>query len=534
MSRRTFLRRAGAAALALAAPWGSALAQRTRPAQKRLGASEPFDYAYLKGLARGLSQKAYQPQPEHLPPAIARLDWDHWEAIRFRDEHSLWARDGLRYQIRFSHLGFRVRKPVRMYMVEEGRAQELAFDPAMFDYSRAGVRPQELPPTMGFGGFQVFYHTDWVRDCAVFQGASYFRATDGDLQYGMSQRGLAIDTGMPQPEEFPDFIAWYLEKPAKDSDALSVYGLLDSPSVAGAYRFVIDVGDTQVMDVDAALYPRKQIERLGIAPGTSMFFAGKNQKNISEDWRPEIHDSDGLQIWSGAGEWIWRPLVNPPGLRVNTFVDDSPRGFGLMQRERRFEQYEDDGVFYEKRPSTWVEPKAGWGRGSVMLVEIPTRDETADNIVAFWNPVDKPQRGQELLYGYRLYWCRHNPVSSPLALGRYTWAGIGGVIGQPRTHFSWRFVVDFFGGDLSLLAGNERVVPVISTSRGRIEIPSARILRPENGWRAMFDLAPNDESVEPINLRLYLALDGQPLSETWLYQYTPPSTEQRKLLLERA
>jgi glucans biosynthesis protein len=421
-----------------------------------------------------------------------------------------------------------------MYVVEDGRAQELAFDPSMFDYSRAGVRPSELPPTMGFGGFRVFFHTDWIRDCSVFQGASYFRAVDGDLQFGMSHRGLAVNTGMNEPEEFPDFIAYYLERPARDSNQLTVYGLLDSASVTGAYRFVIDVGDVQRMDIDAALYPRKTIERLGIAPGTSMFFVGKNQRTLSEDWRPEIHDSDGLQIWSGAGEWLFRPLVNPGVVRVNSFVDEAPHGFGLVQRERRFEQYEDDGVFYERRPAAWVEPKASWGKGAVMLVEIPTRDETMDNVVAFWNPADKPQRGQELLFGYRLYWCRNPPVAPPLALARETWTGIGGIIGQPRTHFSWRFVVDFFGGDLSLLDGNAKVLPVISASRGRIEIASARPVRPLDGWRAMFDLAPTDDGTEPINLRLYLAFEGQPLTETWIYQYTPPTPEQRKALLERS
>jgi glucans biosynthesis protein len=288
------------------------------------------------------------------------------------------------------------------------------------------------------------------------------------------------------------------------------------------------------MDIDLALYPRKQIERLGIAPGTSMFFVGKNQRNLSEDWRPEIHDSDGLQMWTGSGEWLFRPLVNPNVLRVNSFVDDSPHGFGLVQRERRFEQYEDDGVFYERRASAWVEPKASWGKGAVMLVEIPTRDETMDNIVAFWNPAEKPQRGQELLFGYRLYWCRNPPVSPALALARETWTGIGGIIGQARTHFSWRFVVDFFGGSLDLLDGTAKVTPMISASRGHIEIPSARPVHPLHGWRAMFDLVPPDDSTEPINLRLYLAFEGQPLTETWIYQYTPPSAEQRKILLERS
>ncbi|MGH8258483.1 MAG: glucan biosynthesis protein, partial [Steroidobacteraceae bacterium] len=450
MSRRRVLQ-GGVAALSAAAlggwlpRWAEAAAKHAgtkHGGMKHLGTSQPFDYAQLKGKARTLASRPYRPYTGKLPRAVTALDWDHWEAIRYRPDHNVWAGEGLRYEVGFMHLGFHVLKPVRMYTVESGRAQEIAYDTAMWDYSRAGLKASELPADLGFGGFRVFYHTDWARDVAVFQGASYFRAVDGDQQYGMSQRGLAIDTGMSRPEEFPDFVAFYLDRPQKTSNQLTVYALLDSPSVAGAYRFIIDVGETQAMDVDAALYPRTQIERIGIAPGTSMFYKGVNQRNVSEDWRPQIHDSDGLQIWTGSGEWIWRPLVNPRVVRVNSFLDDGPRGFGLMQRDRNFDDYQDDGVFYEKRPSVWVEPKGSWGRGAVMLVEIPTRDETNDNIVAFWNPERKPQRGEELLFAYRLFWCRRNPVGpKKLATTGATRTGIGGVIGQPRTHFSWRFVV---------------------------------------------------------------------------------------------
>jgi glucans biosynthesis protein len=526
--RREFLQGA-AAALSIATPLslvaGSDLAIAKPPAP---AARQPFDYARLKGMARTLAGAPYQAPSEKLPPAVERLDWDHWQAIRFRDDRSLWAGEGLRFQARFFHLGFRIRKPVHLYTVEGGFAQEILYDPAMFDYSGSGLKGSEIPSTIGFAGFRLLFHTDWVRDFAAFQGASYFRAVDVDRQYGMSQRGLAIDTGSSTPEEFPDFIAYYLEKPAKDSSVLTIYGLLDSPSVAGAYRFVIDASEPLTMDIDAALYPRKQIERLGIAPCTSMFLVGKNDRRVDNDWRPEIHDSDGLQIWSGDGEWIWRPLMNPAGLRVNSYTDEHPRGFGLMQRERRFEQYQDDGVFYDKRPDCWVEPKGRWGKGAVMLVEIPTEDETSDNIVAFWNPAEKPQRGQELLYAYRLNWCRENPVVVDLARVYATRTGIGGIIGRRRTYFSWRFVVDFVGGELPTMAENARLIPVISASRGRVEITSVRPLRPINGYRAMFDLALTDDSVEPINLRLYLSYDGQALSETWLYQYTPPPPAARK------
>ena len=510
-----------------AGPAGGAAAQRPGPL-KRLGPLQPFDYATLKGMARSLAAAPYHEANVQLPAPIADLTWDQWEAIEFRPEHSLWADENLRFQVRFFHLGFTARKPVRLYAVDDGLAQQIAFDPALFDYGRSGINPRKLPPDLGFAGFRLLFHTDWQRDVAAFQGASYFRAVDGDMQYGMSQRGLAIDTGMPQPEEFPDFIAYYLERPDPDSSTVTVYGLLDSLSTTGAYRFIINVADTLVMDIDAALYPRRSIERLGIAPGTSMFYYDESQHRLSEDWRPAIHDSDGLQLYTGVGEWLWRPLVNPGVVRVNSYFDESPRGFGLMQRDRNFADYEDDGVFYNLRPSVWVEPKGSWGSGAVMLVEIPTTDETSDNIVAFWTPTDKPQPGQELLYGYRLYWCRYNPVACRLAQVQATRDGIGGVVGQKRDYFSWRFVVDFVGGVFSMLGAGAPVQAMVSASRGQIELVSARPLPQIRGWRAMFDLRPTDDSTDPINLRLFLSLQDQPLSETWLYQYSPPPLAQRQ------
>ena len=535
MHRRGFLR-AGGSSMAAFAPWPWVFNRYKKPAPPPKGVvltgkPEAFSYASLKGLARSMALGPYEEHFKPLPPALQHLTWDQWESITFKPDRALWYGDDLCYRIRFDHLGYTFSKPVRMHLVEGGQAREILFDPTMFDYSRSGLKPAQIPGNVGFSGFNVLFHTDWATDRAVFQGASYFRAVDGSGQYGMSQRGLAIDTGMAQPEEFPDFVAFYLETPAKGSTLLTVYALLDSPSVAGAYRFVIDVADTLVMDVDVALYPRRQIQRLGIAPGTSMFLVGENDHRVADDWRPQIHDSDGLQMHTGAGEWIWRPLVNPRVVRINTYVDENPRGFGLMQRERRFSAYQDDGVWYNRRPDCWVQPKAPWGKGGVMLVEIPTADETMDNIVAFWNPAGQIVPGREYLYGYRLYWCRSNPFKSHLAWVRATRDGIGGVVGQPRSYFSWRFVVDFVGGDLEMLGPDAKVVPVIAASRGRVQITSARPLLPVKGWRAMFDLVP-DDSEQPIDLRLYLALDGQALTETWMYQYTPPPPAQRQQYLD--
>ena len=524
MQRRTLLRATGALGLAGLA-WPSAHAAGLLA----LGKPEPFDYASLKGRARTLAAAPYQAPTTQLPTAIAGLNWDQYQAIRFKPEHALWADSKLHFQIEFFHLGLFFKRPVHMFEVTNGQAQQLAYDPAMFDFGKSGLAGTKQPPDLGFAGFRFKFHLAPQFDIAAFLGASYFRATSGTRQYGLSARGLAIDSGMARAEEFPDFTSFWFERPAADSNTLVVYALLDSPSVAGAYRFAITPGDTTLMDMDVALYPRKEIERLGIAPCTSMFQTGENDRRKGNDWRPEIHDSDGLAIHNGAGEWLWRPLRNPRGTSFNAFADRGPRGFGLLQRDKDFANYQDDGVFYDRRPSLWVQPKGDWGAGAVDLVEIPTDNETNDNIVAFWNPATKPQAGQELLFGYRLYWGREAPEQSPLARVVATRTGIGGVVGKDRSYFSWRFAVDFAGGDFALLDAKTPVEAVVSASSGRLEIVSARPLDSVHGWRAMFDLVPDANSTAPISLRLFLRADGQPLTETWLYDYAPPPPNERPL-----
>jgi len=522
MHRRAFLKGV-ILSVTTALPLPHALgAANVDSAVKMLGKPQPFDYAWLKGQARSLATAPFRPPGDELPDGLKSLDWDQHQNIRYRPDHALWAQNRLRFRVKFFHLGLFYKTPVRIFEVVDGLAQELAYDPAMFDYGKSGVVGSRLPSDLGFAGFNVLYHMDPVRDVFAFLGASYFRAVGGEMQYGISARGLAVDTGMGRPEEFPNFTSFWLERPQRDSGQLVIYALLNSPSIAGAYRFMIHPTATLVMDVDAALYPRREIERLGVAPLTSMFLHGENDRRAANDWRPEIHDSDGLALWTGAGEWIWRPLTNPKTLRVNAFLDDNPRGFGLLQRDRSFDHYQDDGVFYERRPSLWVEPKSGWGRGSVQLVELPTADETFDNIVAFWNPAEKPRSGQELLFGYRLFWGSKLPASPPLAQVMATRNGIGGIVGQKRKYFSWRFVVDFAGGNLSMLGNDVAVEPVITASRGQIELVSARRMHEIDGYRAMFDLKPDDSGRAPVDLRLYLRAGEQPLTETWLYQWVPP------------
>lgn len=528
MNRRGLLQ-AGAATVALRVPFAAAALGDLLGAvpPRYLGAPQAFDYAVLKGRARALASSPYVTTPDPLPDAIRNLDWDQYQRIRYRDNHLLWQDRALMFEAAFFHLGLFFKRPVRMHELVDGQAREIAYDAGMFEYDGSGLNNAHLPRSLGFAGFRVNFHTDHTRDIAAFLGASYFRAVGGEWQYGLSARGLAVDCGMERAEEFPDFVAFWLQRPAPGEVRLTVYALLDSPSICGAYRFDITPGAVLTMDVDAALYPRRAIERLGIAPLTSMFQCGENDRRAANDWRPEIHDSDGLALWTGTGERIWRPLNNPSVRRFNAYSDENPRGFGLLQRDRDFDHYQDDGVFYERRPSLWVEPRSPWGRGSVQLVELPTEDETLDNIVAFWCSDVPVVAGEERLFSYRLHWGAQMPISNTVAQVVATRCGIGGVVGRPRKYYSCRIAVDFAGGELSLLGKDVDVIPVITASEGEIEITSARPLASIGGYRAMFDLVPPPDLEGPIDLRLFISVDGRSFSETWLYQWTPPPVSER-------
>lgn len=487
-----------------------------------------FSYEWLKGRAKYLSEQPYESHEGELPDSLKTLSWDDYQAISFRADRALWADQPLPFQVQLFHLGLFFQTPVRIHELRDGKAWPLDYDPGYFRYE--GEQPLgNLPRDLGFAGFRVHYHTNFALDLAAFLGASYFRAVGKEIQYGMSARGLAVNTAGPGGEEFPRFAEFWLERPAPGARVMRVWALLDSPSVTGAYAFVLDPGARFVMDVDVALYPRKKIDRLGIAPLTSMYQVGENSRRMGYDWRPEIHDSDGLLLHTGAGQWIWRPIANPESLRYNSFVDRNPKGFGLLQRDRNFDHYQDDGVFYDRRPGLWVEPRGNWGAGSVDLVEIPTVDETFDNIVAYWNPDTALVEGQEYLFSYRLTWGDVSPIGkATLATTRATRTGLGGVVGQKREYFSWRFVIDFAGGLLEMLSEDAEVEPVITVSRGAVEIASARPLASINGYRAMFDLVPDDSS-DPIDLEVVLKLGDEVLTETWVYQYSPPPPKERQL-----
>lgn len=495
-------------------------------------AAESFSFDRLIERARSLAAKPYVPRGDERPPQLAALSWDDYQRIRFRPERALWADFDLPFRAQFAHLGIFFTKRVRLHEVVGEEAKEIEFDPSLFDYGRVQITPP-LPHDLGFAGFRIHHHTDFEPDVAVFQGASYFRAVDSRNQYGMSARGIAIDTGLDRREEFPDFTDFWLVRPQAGATSMRVFALLEGPSVTGAYRFDVAPGETTLFDVEAVLFFRKGVERLGIAPLTAMYQCGENDRRVCDDWRPEIHDTDGLAIETGHGERIWRPVANPQRVRVTSYLDESPRFFALEQRDRDFAHYLDDGARYHLRPSVWVEPLEPLGPGQVMLVEIPTIDETFDNIVAFWNPARAPHPGQEMRLRYRLHWGEQAPFTTPLARVIATRTGRAGVVGHPEPPRARKFVVDFAGGKLPLLGRDVRPEVELSASHGWTTEPvlNAQPSGPDAGiwrvrgtdiFRVAFDLYWQEP--QPVDLRLRLKLGREVLSETWVYLFDPPTS----------
>ena len=364
----------------------------------------------------------------------------------------------------------------------------------------------------GFSGFRVhgpINRSDYFDEYLVFQGASYLRAVGRGQGYGLSARGLAINTARPGGEEFPIFRAFWIEKPKVGARTVTVHALLDSPSTTGAYRFDVEPGATTIIDVDAKLYPRRALTHVGLGPLTSMYLKGPAHHRIDGDFRPAIHDSDGLAIFNGDGECIWRPLTNPRTLQTSAFMDRSPKGFGLCQRARAFRDYQDLEARYERRPSVWIEPKGSWGKGFIELIEIPTDEEIHDNIAAYWKPANAPEPGSVFTFSYRMHWTGEIPVA---------WTGARTAstrVGKGKKPGSTLFVVDFTG---PAVAGGKLPVATVTANPGRIDNVSVHTNPEIDGVRVSFELDP--AGTELCELRLALRLGDQQISETWLYRWT--------------
>jgi glucans biosynthesis protein len=494
----------------------------------RAAAASPFTFQTVIDEAKELSKAPFRTPKGEVPDSLLKITYDEWRDIRFKPEKALWRQEKLPFTVQFFHPGLYFDRTVSINVVDpDGTVHPVRFSTDLFDYKSERVKSL-VPENLGFAGFRIhsFINTkDYQDEVVVFLGASYFRAVGRHMNYGLSARALAINTWLPGGEEFPFFRKFWIYLPSSDAKDITICALLDSPSLAGAYQFLLIPGKETVMDVKSTIYLRKKVEKLGVAPMTSMFFYGENTSlRPVDDFRPEIHDSDGLMINTGHGEWIWRPLVNPKSLLVTSFQMSNPKGFGLCQRDQNFEHYQDLEGNYENRPSLWISPGGNWGEGRVELIQVPTDKEIIDNVVAFWVPSTLPEIGEPLTFDYRMSWHYFSDGGRPpagRAVATYTAKG--------KAEESRKFVIDFQGGQLETLAPDAPPEGIVTVG------PNAKVVEQQlyknrftGGWRLVFQISMENEGEkekqnvhEPLELRAFLRLKENILSETWSYVYQP-------------
>ena len=474
--------------------------------------------------AQKLASAAYEDPRGKMPQWLLDITYDQLRDIRFIPAKSHWRKENLPFELQFFHAGLYFDRTVKINEILPAGPVPIRFSTDLFVYEKSAQELKaKIPQDLGFAGFRIHYNLNnetYKDEAAVFLGASYFRAVAKSMHYGLSARGLAVDTAQPTGEEFPWFREFWVKRPEPGDTQITVYALLDSPRVAGAYSFVITPGRKTLMDTQCTIFLRKGVDKIGIAPMTSMFFYGENINIRPKDWfRPEIHDSDGLMIHMENGEWLWRPLFNPKGLWVNAFQADSPAGFGLVQRDLNFDHYQDLEARYDYRPSLWCTPKGKWGNGWVELVQIPTDDEIHDNIVAFWRPAAAPV-GQPLSFAYTLSW--HYPDQTRPPAGRV----VATRTETPKQPGIKKFIVDFEGSELEKLKAGDPVEGIVNVgSGGRLLEQQVYKNTVTGGWRLVFTVKPeNDPTLVDkivadrrplVEMRAFLRHKDSVLTETW-------------------
>ncbi len=471
-----------------------------------------FSPAQVMAAARTLAKKPFAAPSADLPSPFNNLSFEQYGAIRVRPGSAAWAADQVGFAVEPLHRGFLFSAPMTINLVESGVAHRLAYDPSRFDLGGLTV-PANLPD-IGYSGFRVVQPdgSGGAREVAIFQGASFFRAVARGQTFGVTARALSIRTADPRGEEFPLIREVWIEKPSLAAGALVVHALVDSESVAGAYRFTLRPGDVTIVDTECTLFTRGAVDGLGLGTMAAMSYFSPVDRRGVDDVREGVYEVGGLQVLNGNGEWLWRPVSNRQTLQISSFSNANPRGFGVLQRERRFEGFEDVEQHWEVRPSLWIEPLNDWGEGSVVLVEIPSDAEVNTNVVCFWRPRQPLAAGAETAFAYRQSWCWSPLQRPPLATVTGTRAGRGSS-GRRR-----RFLVTFAGegfADAGALAG---LKPALSSNLGAVSDVRTFPAPEAKTCRVLFDLDPGNETA--VELRLVLEADGKPASETWLYRWT--------------
>ena len=504
------------------------------PAFARVESAE-INLDYVAKKAEERARKPFRSPRADLPDILRadKLDYDKYREIRFKHDQALWSADKLPFEIEFFHPGYIFEEPVHINEFSYNYVQPIRFVQDFFDYGKLPIKKQ-IPANTGYAGFKILNalnQPDKMDELGAFQGASYFRLLGKGQRYGASARGLALDCGeSDRPEEFPIFTDWWLGKPQPEDKELRILGLLDSVSCTGAYDFHIRPGETTVAEIEAVIYlrepdkikavapNRKPLETLGMAPLTSMFWFAKNSERKFDDYRPEVHDSDGLLIKMDNGETLWRPLNNASVMRHQRFAAKNIRGYGLMQRERDFTAYQDIFNYYQLVPSVWVDTRGHWGEGDLHLVELSTTYEGLDNIVAFWDPKEKPQPLQAFRFGYALHWTRETDIKFSTNRVIATRIGL-----DSRDSHKRQIVIDFSGAKLAALP--EGLSPeAVANCSDNAAITEAQVFPvPKlNAWRAIIMMEPKAENKDPVDIRCTLKKGEEVLTETWTYHWSPP------------
>lgn len=478
-----------------------------------------FDFQAVVSRAQELAQKPYSP-PKKIPGFLQELSFDQYQSIRFKPENSLWQSGASPFQVMLVSPGLFYTHPVKINVIDSEGLKPLEYKKSDFSFSDPEIE-KRVPADLGFAGFKLTYpfgDPKVQNQFLVFAGASYFRGVGKDNSFGISARGLAVDTGLPSGEDFPSFVEYWLVRPAAKAKEMEFYALLDGKKASGAYRFVVRPGAVTQVQVEAKIFPREDIALLGAAPLTSMFYYGENTPRPRGEWRPRVHDSDGLLIHNGSsGEWLWRPLLNPKFLQMYYFDTENVRGFGLLQRETDFGAYQDYGARYEKRPSAWVAPKGDWGRGKVVLVELPTANETSDNIVAFWTPTEKAKGGKPLELSYTLSFGGADIAAQPVGTTQATFVGDGNIVGGGSVEGAYRVIVDFGGGALAKVQPSAAITGEVTAQEGGTVLEHfVEYVEPGQQWRLSMLVKPAEG--KPLALRAFLKNGEDAITETWTYE----------------